>query len=364
MKKLMLTLMLMFFALTLTANADVGDINGAIYASDITAYINGVEVPSYNIGGRTVVVVEDITKAHYYNDKLRTLIIGDLSPASLVSGKNDVLSHIPGTKVANTYETDIKTYIYDTELVCYSLNGKMAVAIEDLGGDNTFTKTGGKYIWNAEARTISLETISHRSIHEIMNEKQVKLIVDDGYDATFVSDPFYYGSVSGVRIPKDGYPRAITVGDTVIGYVFAPVQSAFSVDDDGNVSLKFERGVTYFCFYPESVESLLADITTVQPTREEILAYYQEQMMTVIDSYETENYTFVYMTQPTPHGSTQFLRLITADGSVTYYENDFKSVSLHGTKTFDNVVIDKENAKVTFRYDRDYVIDLETGVMR
>ncbi|HIW48281.1 MAG TPA: hypothetical protein H9687_03235, partial [Firmicutes bacterium] len=37
---------------------------GQIYATDIRAYINGVEVPSYNIGGKTAVVVEDITGAY------------------------------------------------------------------------------------------------------------------------------------------------------------------------------------------------------------------------------------------------------------------------------------------------------------
>ena len=38
----------------------VGEITGNIYESDITAYINGEPVSSYNIGGRLVVVIEDI----------------------------------------------------------------------------------------------------------------------------------------------------------------------------------------------------------------------------------------------------------------------------------------------------------------
>ena len=37
-----------------------GDVIGNIYSTDIRAYINGVEVESYNIGGRTAVVIEDI----------------------------------------------------------------------------------------------------------------------------------------------------------------------------------------------------------------------------------------------------------------------------------------------------------------
>ena len=42
---------------------------------------------------------------------------------------------------------------------------------------------------------------------------------------------------------------------------------------------------------------------------------------------------------------------------------DFKSVSAHGQIYFDNVVIDRENEIVTFRYDKDYKIDLKTGEM-
>ena len=38
----------------------VGEITGNIYESDITAYINREPVSSYNIGGRLVVVIEDI----------------------------------------------------------------------------------------------------------------------------------------------------------------------------------------------------------------------------------------------------------------------------------------------------------------
>ena len=51
------------------------------------------------------------------------------------------------------------------------------------------------------------------------------------------------------------------------------------------------------------------------------------------------------------------------DGNYVDYANKFESVSLHGQKHFENVTIDKENEKVYFHYDADYVIDLKTGEM-
>lgn len=361
-----LMMLAMLFCLCLAASAASGDINGAVYATDITAIINGVTVPSYNIGGKTVVVVEDITREHYYNDSLRTLIIGSFAPDNLIAGENAPQKHPVGTKVGNTYETDIVTYLYDQKLPCYSLNGKMAVAIEDLGGDNSFTATGGKYIWDAAARTITLETIYEigNSITDIMHEKHVSLQSEDGINAEFVPQPIMHGSVSGLRLFEGGVPREILVDGKVIGYSFCPVHAVFWNNDDGSLSLEFNRTVLYTQYDLALVEELLRDVTPVQPTRADWLEYYELNMMRVLDSLETEEYTFLYMSQPNPHGSSQFLRRIAADGTVICYEDNFKSVSLYGQKYFDNVTIDREKETVSFRYDKDYTIDLKTGTMQ
>lgn len=362
MKKLWIC-MLLALCLCLAASAKSGDVIGAIYATDITATINGVTVPSYNIGGKTVVVVEDITEQHYYNDSARTLIIGSLAPDALVAGENTATGKPIGAKVGNVYETDIVTYIYDVKLPCYSLNGKMAVAIEDLGGDGTFTKTGGRYFWDAEARTVRLETIYEigNSITEIMHEKHVSLQSEDGVNARFVPQPIMHGSVSGLRLFEGGLPKEILVDGKVIGYSFYPKHAVFWNEDDGSVSLQFNDTVLYTQYDLAVVEEILRDVTPVQPTRAEWLAYFELNMMTVIDSLETEEYTFLYTSQPNPHGSSQFLIRLAADGTVRYYDADFKSVSLYGQKYFDDVKIDKESETVSFRYDKDYTIDLKTG---
>ena len=77
MKKIMcaiLTLCMLLSTCTFVIAAN-GDIAGSIYSTDIKACINGVWVDSYNIGGKTVVIVEDITSQYAYSEPLRTLVL-------------------------------------------------------------------------------------------------------------------------------------------------------------------------------------------------------------------------------------------------------------------------------------------------
>ena len=64
MKKLLASILSVIVILptSSTVLAANGDVAGYIYSTDILAYINGVEVESYNIGGKTAVVIEDILK--------------------------------------------------------------------------------------------------------------------------------------------------------------------------------------------------------------------------------------------------------------------------------------------------------------
>ena len=342
--------------------ASSGDVIGNIYSTDIKAYINGTEVPSYNIGGKTVIIVEDVIKYNYYNDDLRTLIVGSISPQTVIEGKNNQTTP-PGRIVGKVYETDIKTYIYNKQLTSYSLNGKMAVAIEELGDDNTFSDIGGKFIWNEKERTISLEFMYNRYISDIMREKGVNMNISDNYEISFESSPIVNGSLSGsFKIPQDEAFKPLTLNDDIIGYFCRPESTHF-YDDGNSVFLVTEPDAYFFYFYKEKVRELLENTPVVQPSQKDWLDHYENQMCTIIDSYETEDYIFLYMTQHIIHGSTQFLRRISKDGTQICYDSEFESVSLHGNKRFDDVVIDKENEKVTFGYDTFYEIDLKTGTM-
>ena len=84
----------------------------------------------------------------------------------------------------------------------------------------------------------------------------------------------------------------------------------------------------------------------------------------VLERFDTDAYSFVYMSTGTPHGAIQYLLLVNADGSYRDFGEDLQSDSLYGTKKFENVRIDRENQKVYLHYDADYVIDLCTGTMQ
>lgn len=362
MKKFYIFLFAFVILINTTVYAKTGDIVGNIYSTDIKAFINGVEVPSYNIGGKTVVIVEDMTKNYYYNNQLRVLIIGGFSPFDLIEkpdGNSDFSS-------GNIYETDIKTYFRNKEIPCYSLNGKMAVAIEDLGGDGEFSEVGGRYFWNSDDRTITLESVYTTYIGSILDDYHVNMVIDKDYSVTFESHPIMYGETWGFSNPEDSLPKPITYNGTIIGYIYSP-KNCYGIysDDHGNCSLiQDNHTVAYRYFYEEKIKEILKDVEAVKPTREDWIEHYENQMMSVIDSLETEEYTFLYMTQPNPHGSSQMLRRVSKDGTVINYESQLNSNNLWGNMHFNDVSIDRETKKVTFMYDNEkYEIDLETTAL-
>lgn len=140
------------------------NLEGYIYSTDILTYVNGKPIAGYNIGGRTVVIAEDLIGYGFtvrYHDELRVLEIisdfhtGELEPEPVERGK-------VGKILGNVYQTDIKTYYNGIVIPGYNIGGKTAVCLEDLG-DTTdspnatygYSKYLGKSVWNEEERTIS-----------------------------------------------------------------------------------------------------------------------------------------------------------------------------------------------------------------
>lgn len=145
MKKLLL-FAAVFLALFTNAQAKPGDKAGYIYATDIRTYINGIEVPSYNIGGKTVIIAEDTIADCTYSEQLRTLFINPIDKYNIIGGSN-ASSRKSGTIVGRTYETDIKAYMFDSRIPSYNIGGKTAVAIEDIGDSGEFFRTLGQDIF-------------------------------------------------------------------------------------------------------------------------------------------------------------------------------------------------------------------------
>ncbi len=131
MKKIVCILLILCGLLTV-ANAQI---IGAGYATDISAYIDGILVPSYNIEGYTAVLVRDLenygfqviwdeeTKSvHFYRDfaKPSTPIIPIYETRPV------------GEKVFDVYQTNIRTYFRDQEIPSYNIGGRTAVRLRDI----------------------------------------------------------------------------------------------------------------------------------------------------------------------------------------------------------------------------------------
>lgn len=361
---------IMILLIPVSGFAANGDIAGKIYSTDIKACINGVWVDSYNIGGLTVVVVEDITNQYRYYEDFRTLIIDDFAPERLVPGTKQT-SQKPGKVIGNIYETDIKTYFRGKELTAFSLNGKMAVIIEELGLNNGFSETGGCYIWNPELRTITLES-AYRYPYSMRN-----MLEDSGYninlkktDYTYrleaepVSSPLTGGYILLEEEIPDNSMIPVFYRDELIGYRCRFPDLWVEWEDGAYHGREVQTTVEYF--FTEKVEDMIFQAGTVNPTVENWLDYFERYTAcTIKEQFETEEYLFLYLATHTPHGNIErLIKISKTDGSKLEYSDQFESVSLHGQKRFDKVEIDREKETVLIHYDKDYIIDLNTDEIR
>ena len=151
-----------------------GEIAGHIYSTDIVAYINGILVNSYNIGGKTAVVVEellDFSKTSYgfdgsYDDSKRLLSFYTTGYSGWGNSEIPASNIVSGKIVGNIYNTDIKVDLNGEEVKGYNIGGKTAVTIEDIAtidpshpnSEYGFSKYLCNFIYDNEKREIYLNT--------------------------------------------------------------------------------------------------------------------------------------------------------------------------------------------------------------
>ena len=143
-----------------TFAANVGDKIEKVLSTDIVTYIEGIKVPSFNIAGRTAVVVENLNAMGLpfgvsYDDLTRTLTISDSDIFG--TGGRDYFhfagneSSLPiGTPVMDVLYTDIKTYYDFAELESFNIGGFTCVYATDLAEHYGVSK------WNEEERTVNI----------------------------------------------------------------------------------------------------------------------------------------------------------------------------------------------------------------
>ena len=134
MKKILIIGLLILMFSGASASAAIGDPVQPIYSTDILTYIDGIPIKGYNIGGQTLICLEDLSDygfSVYYDDEMRYLFVNkqgkpkkDFAPTI----ERGVVGGIEGY----TYETDIRALLNSEEIHVENIGGKLAVTAETL----------------------------------------------------------------------------------------------------------------------------------------------------------------------------------------------------------------------------------------
>lgn len=175
------------------AYAANGDVCGKIYSTDILALINGCPAPSYNIGGRTAIVLEELYDMGYgisldYNDELRTLRAKPYFASPQPPETPEIPRGSVGETVGDIYESDIKVIFNGNEVKGFNIGGRTAVVIEDLGepddspnAEYGYSKYLANYEWNSNDRTIALNLFNARSIPNSFSRGSIERLANTAY---------------------------------------------------------------------------------------------------------------------------------------------------------------------------------------
>lgn len=146
--------------------ANVGDAAGHIYSTDILTYVDDVPITSYNIGGKTVIPVEELRDYGFevnWNEADRVLE-AEVSRNPVYTSGQSVSRDVSGTIAGTIYHTDIAVFINGMPFSkSYNIGGITCVAVEDLGmdsaTDDALSEYGMRYIYDDSARTLKLYTV-------------------------------------------------------------------------------------------------------------------------------------------------------------------------------------------------------------
>lgn len=170
MKKAVFSLLLaagLFFA---PVQAAPGDVVGNVYATDIKTFLFGQPINSYNLGGKTAIICEDLNWFYgfdvVWDENERTLAVTDKLDGAFylpgdLSGQRDISQNVKNLP-ADYFSRPLPQHIYDTDIVttlngrqinAYNLNGQTAVVCEDL------RDFGYDVVWDAAGRTLCVNEI-------------------------------------------------------------------------------------------------------------------------------------------------------------------------------------------------------------
>ena len=153
------------------AEPQVGEVVGHTYATDVIAQIDGHTLRSYNIGGTTAVVVEDLKDYGFavtWDGEDRTLWV-ERDLGAQVSGdyQPQGLTQPSGAMLGDIYATDIRTFVQGELVESFALHGETAITLSQLG-------QAGTLVWNEEGRTAEF-TLAEDPMEFVLEREEAQL---------------------------------------------------------------------------------------------------------------------------------------------------------------------------------------------
>ena len=176
MKKLLSLLCAVLMAATMVVPAFAVEVIGQVLSTDIRAYINGAEIPAYNIDGKLAIVVSDLNnygfKTVYNNDTRRSSVTRNYYASGNFTSVPSKASGLPiGTRVMDVYKSDITVDLDGRVVPAVNVENRMAIFFSDLQGY-------GSYVYDNNTRTSKIVLSGSRSTGTgtINNVEKLKLV--------------------------------------------------------------------------------------------------------------------------------------------------------------------------------------------
>lgn len=183
---------------------------GSVLTTDIKAYINGCEVPSYNIDGNIVVVGQDLRSYGFnvvYDNNTRTSYIsydGSGTWTPIVPSIEN--SQSIGTKVMDVYQSDISVSVNGNKVACYNVGGKMAFRFAELkvfGNYSYDNETRSVNLWVGETKSNEIDNVSAVASSSVANDFE-NIYIDESGNLIFELSNGSVINAGAVLNGKDG----------------------------------------------------------------------------------------------------------------------------------------------------------------
>ena len=228
-----------------------------------------------------------------------------------------------------------------------------------MGYDGTFSPIGGKFVWNEKDRTISLEFLYETGYTplELSLDKNINITANETMteaEATF-EQLFHCGGYQ----QHFSFPDYIT-DDSNIEVVLPIKAEGETIGYYFRRPSKENKFTAFTYWYPEKFKEA-EKIYTPAPhkTREEIISHfvYNHTAGGIVERFDTDDYAFVYSSLAGPSWTAYSIVQAYDDGTYLDYADKIHIPN----RSPRDLVIDKENEKVTFKYVDRYTSDWFTN---